>query len=237
MHEFKVGLLSIAIYFIVCASLALLLKLICGVKGEIFRKLLHFILLGSLPVFVFAFEHWWISALTSLLFAAVVWPLLKLAEKLKGYSGLLEERRGGEIKSSLLLVFSMFALVIAVCWGALGDRWLVIACVYAWGIGDAAAALVGKRYGKHHVHGHFVDKHKSVEGSLAMFLISMASVFTVLMLRGGMGTGAVLLASAMAAAASTQTELCTPGGYDTVSCPTAAMAVLLPVVYLLGGLG
>lgn len=236
MIELKSGLVSIAVYFVICASLALLLKLIFGVKGEIFRKILHFILLGSLPVFVFSFNTWWIAALTSLLFALIVWPILKMAEHLKAYSRLLEERRGGEIKNSLLLVFGMFALVIAVCWGAIGDRWLVIASVYAWGFGDAAAALVGKKYGQHHIKGHFVDGHKSLEGSLAMFGVSFVTVFAILLLRGGMELWSCIVCAVAAAAVSAQVELCSPGGYDTISCPVAAMIVLLPMVYITGGL-
>lgn len=236
MHELELGFAEIALYFAVCASLALLLKFIFGVKGEIFRKILHFILLGSLPVFVFCFNTWWIAALTSLLFAVIVWPILKLAERLKGYSKLLEERSGGEIKNSLLLVFGMFAFVIAVCWGLLGDRWLVIASVYAWGFGDAAAALVGRKYGRHHISGRFVDGHKSYEGSSAMFVLSFVTVLGILILRGNMTLRACALCALVTAAVSTQTELCSPGGYDTVSCPVAAMCALLPAVHLLGGL-
>jgi len=29
--------------------------------------------------------------------------------------------------------------------------------------------------------------------------------------------------------------LCTRGGYDTITCPAAAMAVILPLIHLFGG--
>ena len=45
----------------------------------------------------------------------------------------------------------MFMLAVGVCWGWLGDRNLALASIFAWGPGDAAAALVGKRYGKNKI--------------------------------------------------------------------------------------
>lgn len=63
------------------------------IPDELFRKLLHCILLGSLLVYVQGFAVWYHAALSCLLFAAV----------------------------------------------------------YAWGFGDASAALIGKRV-KHNVY-------------------------------------------------------------------------------------
>ena len=39
----------------------------------------------------------------------------------------------------------------------------------------------------------------------------------------------------LAAAVTTYVELITKGGLDTVTCPAAAMAVILPLIHLLGG--
>lgn len=114
MTEFFTGFLTLCIYFAICASCAVLLKLFTPIPKEVYRKLLHFILLGSLPVFVYAYHTWWISALSTLLFAAVVYPVLQFAEHFKGYSALLSERSHGEVKHSLLYVFGMFAAVTAV---------------------------------------------------------------------------------------------------------------------------
>ena len=234
MQEMWTGFGVLILYFVLCASTAVVLKFAVRIPPEPFRKLLHMILLGSLMVFVLAFSTWWISALAALLFAVVVYPMLALAERIKGYSQLLVERRGGEIKSSLLLVFTMFAVVIAVCWGWLGERILVLACVYAWGPGDAAAALVGKRYGEHHYAKGQLAR-KSVEGTAAMFLVSFAVVLLILLLRGGMSFAVCLLISVVVAAVSAVVELYTPGGLDTVTCPLADMVTLLALVHLAGG--
>jgi phytol kinase len=56
--EFLVGFGILIGYFIICALSALLFRHFVEVPKEVFRKILHLILLGSLPVFVYAFSAW-----------------------------------------------------------------------------------------------------------------------------------------------------------------------------------
>ncbi|NLO35366.1 MAG: phosphatidate cytidylyltransferase [Clostridiaceae bacterium] len=234
MIEFFRGLGIISGYFILCATAALLLRRVIRMPTEVFRKLLHIILLCSLFVWVYAFQTWWISSLAALAFVAIVFPLLSLAEKADGYSKLLTERKSGEIKRSLVLVFVMFAVLNSVCWGWLGQSWLVLACVCAWGFGDAAAALVGKKYGKRYLEGKLIEGRKSIEGTLAMFAVSFVAVLIVVLINASVTWYAGLAIAAVTAAASAVVELYTRHGMDTVTCPFAAMAVLLPLLYLWG---
>lgn len=249
---------SILIYFLICASAALTARLLLTINDELFRKILHMILLGSLFVWTVTFPNWWSAALSAVIFAILVYPILWFAEGFQGYSKLVTERKSGELKSSLIMVFFMFAAVLSVCWGYLGDKMLALASIYAWGFGDAAAALVGKRFGKHKFGGkQFVKttaeanpkdeqtsakekwlqavKKKSVEGTAAMFVVSFASVLFILSLRGGLSEMALVLISAVVASFSAIVELFTPNGLDTITCPFTAMAVLLPLVHLFGG--
>ena len=226
----------ILLYFIICATSALVAHALLPIPSEVFRKILHLILLGSLAVWVLEFSTWWLSALSAVVFALAVYPLLSLAEHLKGYSALLTERKGGEIKHSLLLVFTMYALVACVCWGWLGDKLLALASIYAWGFGDAAAALVGKRFGRHHFKGSEAVRKKSWEGTLSMFALSFCTVAVILFLRGGMTPVAIAVTAACTGAVAAATELYTPNGMDTITCPLAAMAVLLPLTALFGGI-
>lgn len=83
---------------------------------EVFRKILHFILLGSSIILVGAHDTWWIAAASSLIFGIMIFPLLHFAEGIPEYSELLTERKDGEIKRSLIIVFFMFALVISLLW-------------------------------------------------------------------------------------------------------------------------
>ncbi len=235
MGEFWMGTGCLLVYFVVCASVALIARRLVWIPNEVFRKTLHLILLGSLLIWVLCFRTWWIAALSAVLFEIVVYPILKIAERWTGYSELVTERKKGELKSSLIIVFTMFAIVISICWGWQNDKMLVLASVYAWGFGDAAAALIGKRFGKHPIEGKHIEGRKSVEGTSAMFLVSLVCVSFILILRGGLTWQAVLLTAVVTAAVSAVVELFSLSGNDTITCPLAAMAVMLPLLHLLGG--
>lgn len=231
MQDFFIGTGYTLIYYITLASTALLLRLSVRIPDEVFRKLLHCILLGSLPVYVFGFQHWQCAALSCIIFAAVVYPILWFFERFQAYSRTLTERRHGELKSSLLVVFSMFAIVISLCWGFWGDRLLTLASIYAWGFGDAAAALVGTKFGKHKIP----HTKKSYEGTCAMFTVSFFCVLLILILRGGMVWYGYLISALLTAGTASAAELYTPGGHDTFTCPIASMLVLILLLHLFGG--
>lgn len=232
--EFGIGFGKVIGYFAICATSALLLRRFVSIPTEVFRKVLHLILLCSLLVLVFVFETWWISALAALAFVVVAYPAILLGEKINGFSELITERKNGEIKHSLIIVFGMFATMICIGWGWLGERWLVLACVYAWGFGDGAAALIGTKFGKHHLKGRFIDERKTVEGTLAMFVVSFLSVLIVLLAGGKVVWYGNAPIAALAAAVCAAVELHTRNGMDTLTCPFAAAAVILPLVHLWG---
>jgi dolichol kinase len=232
--EFITGFGILLGYFVVCATGALTLRRFVAVPVEVFRKTLHIILLGSIFVWTYAFQTWWVSAIATVVFVALVFPVLAFAERIPGYSELLTERKCGEIKSSLVVVFGMFAVLICVCWGWLGEKYLVIASVLAWGLGDAAAALVGKRFGQHYIVGKLVEGRKSLEGSLAMFVVSFVSVMVVLLANGSVVWYGCILIALVTAAGCAVVELYTKCGMDTVTCPFTAAAILIPLVRLLG---
>ncbi len=235
MQEFLVGAgLSVA-YILVAAALALTARAFLTIPNELFRKILHFILLGAYIPLVFGFDVWWMAAVFVGILIAVIYPILLLVGRWSAFSAFVVERKKGEFISSMVSALSMMIFSVCVCWGWMGDRYLVFACIYAWGVGDAFAALIGKRFGKHKIKWRLADGKKSFEGSSAMFLCSFASVFTVLGIRGGLSITACLLIAFVAGAVCTVVELCAKNGWDTVICPTAAMTVILPLVTVLGG--
>lgn len=233
-HQLVRGFGIIILYFISLAGLAVGLKQLIRMPKEVFRKILHLILLGSVFGWTYAFETWWIALTAVLIFLVIVYAVLHFAEGIPGYSELLVERNRGEIKRSLVAVCVMLASLIAICWGVLGQRYLVIASVSAWGLGDAAAALVGKRFGRRHIEGRFVEGRKSLEGTLAMFAVSFFSVLTILLAYGSLKWHGYIPVSLATATVSAVVELYTKGGMDTLTCPLAAALVLLPLVRLWG---
>ena len=235
MQELLRGALCFFLYVIPAAAIMLTVRRFTKIPDELFRKILHFILLGAYLPFLFGFDTWWISAGFVVGLIVIIYPLLALAGKIPAFSSFVNERKEGEFKSSMVLALATAALSISICWGLLGDKLLTLACVYAWGVGDAFAALIGKRFGRHKIKLPFADSRKSREGSAAMFVSAVLSVLTVLLIRGGLGFGSCLLIALIAAVVTTYVELCTKGGLDTITCPASALAVVLPLVKILGG--
>ncbi|MBR5490494.1 MAG: phosphatidate cytidylyltransferase [Oscillospiraceae bacterium] len=235
MQEFLHGIFVFAAYLIPAAIIMLLVRKFIKIPDELFRKILHFILLGAYIPLVFAFAEWWMAAIFAAALIVVLFPALSIAEKIPMFSAFVNERKKGEFKSSMVLAVGMMVFSVCVCWGIFADKMLTLACVYAWGVGDAFAALAGKRFGKHKINLPLADKKKSWEGTAAMILSSFLSVAIVLAFRGGLGIGEVIVVSLLVAAVSSYVELVTKGGYDTLTCPIAAMAVIIPLVNIMGG--
>ena len=232
MQPFLSGVGFTALYKIVAVGIMFLVRKCFTIPDELFRKALHFVLLGAYIPLVFAFEAWWMAAVFAASLIVILFPALSIASKIPMLSTFIIERKKGEFLSSMVLAVGMMAFSVTVCWGIFADRYLVLATIYAWGIGDGFAALVGKRFGRHKIKWKIADGKKSVEGSLAMFLCSLVSVFSVLMVRGGMGVTMCFVIALLTAIVSSLAELCAKDGWDTVICPVSAMLVIIPMVTL-----
>lgn len=231
MKEFLIGFAILCAYFIVCATTALILRKTVHIPDEVFRKILHFILLSSLFIFVFAFKTWWISALTCGLIIILAYPVLFFFERFKSFSSVMTERKQGEIRLSLIVVFLTFAAVIGLCWGLFRDKVIVLAVIFAWGYGDAAAALIGSKFGKRKIY-----RKKTLEGTIAMAVTAFVTVFLILILHGIVPWYGTLVTSILVAAAVAVVELFTHDGFDTVTCPLTALVVMIPLLYAFGGI-
>ena len=233
MQQFIYGTGITLLYIVVAAGIMLLARMLFTIPDELFRKILHFILLGAYIPLVFAFETWWMAAAFAASLVVILFPVLLLAEKIPMFSSFVNERKKGEFRSSMVLAVGMMAFSVTICWGLFGDKYLVLASIYAWGVGDAFAALVGKRFGKHKIKWKLADGKKSIEGSAAMFLCALTSVFSVLVVRGGIDFVICAVIAVLAALVCTISEMCTKNGLDTVVCPVSAMAVIIPLSMLL----
>ncbi|NLW89947.1 MAG: phosphatidate cytidylyltransferase [Clostridiaceae bacterium] len=228
------GLGIAVVYYIAFLAVALPVRRFARVPKEISRKALHFMLLGSVFIFTLGFETWWLAAVASVMFLVVVLIALAVAERfLPGYSSLLTERKAGELKRSAVAIFFVFAILITICWGLLGEKLLVIASVMAWGLGDAAAALIGKRFGRSYLSGEYVEGKKSLEGSIAMLAVSFVSVLVILAVMGPEQWYEYIPVALNTAIVCTLVELFTKNGMDTITCPLAAACVLIPMLDVL----
>lgn len=194
---------------------------------DIFRKLLHVIAFSSLVEMTLIADTWYIASLTALLFAAVVYPLLNALEGASWYKDLFVEKKKGEAKKSLILLFSMYALLAAICWGLFDKKHITNCAVLMWGVGDAAAAIVGRRLGKHKVKLKAADKNKSVEGSIAMATAAFIAGMIGLLISGEFIWYEVVFSPLIASPFSSYTELVSKNGDDTVTVPLVTAFVLL----------
>lgn len=203
----------------------------------VFRKLLHFVAFSCLVEMTLEAKSWEVVSITSLLFAAVVYPLLCLIEKYEWYSKLFVQKKPGEVKKSLLMLFTMYAVLIFLCWGLIDKPYIAMTATLMWGVGDAAAALFGKRYGKHPTTLSIADHHKTKEGSIAMasfaFLAGMIGMFFFRIFNGQDFTWyECVFYPLIAAPFSSFTELVTKNGNDTVTVPVTTAIVLAIVSFV-----
>jgi len=156
------GLLYVVGTYFLCASSVLFIRKIVSVPPEVSRKLLHLSAIIVLTVWLYAFVDWRITEIIIVVFAVAAHPILLLLLSIKdrsikdrptasSLSNISSERSPGELRKSLSASYLMFMLAVGVCWGRLGDRNLALAGIFAWGSGGAAAALVGRQYGKNKI--------------------------------------------------------------------------------------
>ena len=102
-----------------------------------------------------------------------------------------------------------------------------------WGSGDGAAALVGHRFGKHHVRLPLADEKKTWEGSGAMLTVSAVVGTAAMLILTVQPWYSCLLMALAASIFGAYTELISRGGDDTVTVPVVNTAVLLTFHFLL----
>lgn len=206
------------------------IRFLTKLPSYVFRKLLHFVAFSCVTLMILKAESWQAAALTAVLLAVVLYPILSVLESAPWFAKLFVQKSKGEIKRSFLLLLFMFAAIISVCWGIFDRPHLAAAAILMWGAGDAAAALVGIPYGKHKVKSRFTGGKKSWEGSLAMLLVSFICGMIVLYSVQQMDLPPALLSAGLGALLGTATELFSPSEYDTVTVPVVIAAVLLIIV-------
>lgn len=232
--------LLLAYYILACFLLPTLLKLWPRTPTELVRKLQHIAYSMSIFPLLHLFSQWYIAIAAAFSLVLVAYPALLLVERFPWYRRVFVDRNhGGELRKQLLYVQLSFALLIFVFWGLLGVRWhyITAVAVMGWGFGDAAAALVGKAWGRRHVVLPLVESAKTYEGSLAMTLVASLAFFLTLWLYGGRPWHVSLIVALMAAPFSAAVELFSRRGIDTLTVPFSTACLILPLLQLLAYLG
>ena len=218
---------NLLIFLAICLIVLIPARKLLKIPSFVFRKVLHIVAFSCVSLMILFAGKWVAAALCALLIAAAAYPALAVLEHLPWFEKFFVQKSAGEIKRSCLLLFFMFALLIAVSWGVFGQPRLAVASILMWGTGDAAAALVGIPLGKHKVKLPLTDGKKSWEGTAAMFGTSFAVGLAVLLLAQNFSVPHASVAAAAGALIAAATELFSPSEYDTVTVPLAVITVLL----------
>ncbi len=106
------------------------------------------------------------------------------------------------------------------------DPWRAVAAagVLSMGWGDAAASFVGRRWGRHTYH--VASHQRSLEGSLAMLVVSWLAIVVAGVLVGPQFGGGWILAGLLAAFVATVLEGISLVGTDNLLVPFSTSAVL-----------
>lgn len=212
--------------FFEAAILVVVYILFKKIPSYVFRKLLHLVAFSSLVEMTLEAPFWYVATITALLFAAVIYPLLCLLENYKWYSNLFVQKKPGEVKKSLLQLFIMYAILISISWGIFDKAYIAIVSTLMWGVGDAAAALFGKKFGKRPATLPHADSHKTKEGSIAMASFAFLSGLIGMLLCKGFQWYQCVFYPLLAAPVSSVTELISKEGRDTITVPLATAIVL-----------
>ena len=214
-------------YVIPCVLILLPIRFLTKVPSFVFRKLLHIVAFTCFVVMVLSAENWQAAMLTSVIIAVLIYPLLSLLEDQSWYGKLFIQKSKGEVKRSLLMLFFMFAVVIAVAWGMFGKPHIAAAAILMWGMGDAVAALVGIPLGKHKIRFKPIEGRKSWEGSIAMLAVSLLAGACLLCLYHGFSLDSVMFPMLIAALMGTIVEMLSPSEWDTVTVPIVILGFLM----------
>ena len=229
LHNDLIGL-GLYIGFIIAIGLpVILLKVFFNMPFELMRKIYHMVITMSIFPLVKCFSAWYMAVLAAFLLVLIAYPLLALVEKSSFYQRIAVERKGGEFKSSLIIVQVSLALMIFVFWGLLGTQWKYVAvvAVMAWGFGDAAAALVGKNFGRRRILHPRIEGPKTIEGTEAMFFTAGLAIFFTFLIYAGQPWLVSLAVALLVAPVCAIVELFSNRGMDTLTVPiTTGLAVL-----------
>ena len=191
-----------------------LLRRMTGRGGEFTRKFVHVgIGLWIIPTLIL-FTKWYWAALPPA--AAVVMNFASLRLKL------IKSIERDEPADYGTVLFALSFLVCIIAFFHSEHRHAAAAGIMVMALGDAAAAIVGRAFGRHPYT--FLGARKSVEGSAAMLAVSWLAVFATLAVFGTAVATAAWVA-ALVAAVGTALEAAGRNGLDNLTVPVVCSAI------------
>ena len=164
-------------YFIFFAIFNYLISKIFKLRKETSRKIYHIFASFSMVLLLYLFKSWLRALVSFMVFFLLVYTLVRLLGHIKYLQRFRIDSfiRGGDIVRQILYFTLSYSVLIVFFWGLLGDsnRHLILFGISTWGIGDALAAIMGKKYGKKTFKLKIVDRKKTYLGFISFLLGSL----------------------------------------------------------------
>lgn len=211
-----IGLISSFAFVLAVLLFSLVIHTRLGLSSAMTRKITHI-----------AVSNWWFILYYTMdrLSIALVGPIFFIAFNVLSYRyHLIPAMELKDNSKNLGTVYFPISLLILVVLGYRG-----IIPLYAGGIGilvlgygDGLAAVIGQTRGK-----HSIGRSKTIEGTAAMFIVSLVviGILSALWLPSIPGIPALFALVLLSSAAATAAELLTPWGVDNITVPVITAAV------------
>lgn len=179
-----------------------------GVTSFLTRKVVHIggsLVATLLPFFV---------DLQTVVVLGVGFSLLLLFSKKKNFLGSIHKI---EEESVGALLFAPSLTVTALIFWPV-NTFIFQGATLVLGLSDGVAGLIGRRYGK---HPYRITNHKTIEGSVSFFLITLFILFGALLINGTVSTYNVLIVFGYSLLLTVLEAICGKG-WDNLFLPLAA---------------
>jgi phytol kinase len=221
----------VLVYALIVAVLAfaLILQKRTGDRYDI-RKIIH-IGIGNFVFIWWMFENAWVMEVFFAIPFAIILFIAMLKDNAISNSALGDISNNKGHKPGLFLYVISIVILIALCFE---EHWAAASIgIVAMTWGDGFGSIIGKRFGKHKL-----VEGKSLEGTLAVFLVTAAVSMILMAFLGVMplpdGSGIRLVADipiwaccVIAGAVVSLTEMFTPGSIDNLVNSMAVTAVMV----------
>lgn len=199
-----------------------------------FRKLIYAVVYTSIIPMAFVTDKWLVSILVALVFYVVVVLGFMVIERFTFYKMLFQQKTRHKIAFDFAFLYGIMVIFLFLFWGIMGEgfRYIAITSIMAWGPADTMATVIGSKYGQHKLRGKLISGEKSIEGTVAMAVMSFACTLACLLVFSSHPWYICLGVSLFVAPITAAAELYSPKGYDTLIVPTAAALTLCATLFI-----
>ncbi len=227
IHPDVVGVIIFIGYYFLLVLLASILSNQTRIHKEVIRKIYHTFFSLSVILVLYVFSRWWISLSVYGCFFILIYFIVarisrtRLFSKLKVLRTEESDQEHKDLQRQILSILSVFSVLIAIFWGLMGpeNRHHITSATIIWGIGDAAAAVFGKFFGKRKFNNHVIDRNKTLEGAISFFACAgIIHLFFLIILNRSFSFTFVLISAGLAAVGAAL-ELFSKKGWDNFILP------------------